>query len=331
MKTKKIVDKLKSIVLLLILIAIAAIFEGRAFFSFFNMMNILLSVSVYGIMICGSIFPLLVGGMDLSIGSVAAFSAIAGARVMIASGFSLAGILSGIFIAMLVGGLIGLLNGIMSYYFEVPALLATISTQYIFYAVAQLITENRTVSCGNSDIFEFIGSGTILGIPFPVYILIFLAAFIYFVLNKTVFGRQVYAVGGNVKASRMVGVNAGRVVIASYILSGITAALGGIVLTSMNTMVRANTGYGYELYVFIGLMVGGVNFAGGEGTIQGGLFGALLVGVLNNVMMMVGIDATYHNMIQGIVMIIAVALTARRALINSGMSKKVSLTVRQGK
>lgn len=331
MKTEKITNKLKSIALLLILLVIAAVFEGRAFFSFFNIMNILLSVSVYGIMICGSIFPLLVGGMDLSIGSVAAFSAIVGARVMIACGFSLAGILGGIFAAMLTGGLIGLLNGIVSYYFEVPALLATISTQYIFYAVAQLITENRTVSCGNSDIFEFIGSGTILGIPFPVYIMVFLAVLVYFILNKTVFGRQVYAVGGNVKASRMVGVNAGCVIMASYILSGIAAALGGIVLTSMNTMVKANTGYGYELYVFIGLMVGGVNFAGGEGTIQGGLFGALLVGVLSNVMMMVGIDATYHNMIQGIVIIIAVALTARRALVGSGMSKKASIAIRHGK
>ncbi len=324
MKKGKIISQLKSMALLLILIAVAAVFEGKAFFSFFNIMNILLSVSVYGIMICGSIFPLLVGGMDLSIGSTAAFSAIIGARVMIAYEFSTVGILAGILAAMVTGAAVGLINGIAAYYFDVPALLATISTQYVFYALAQLITENKTVSCGNSDMFAFIGSGTIFGIPFPIFILAFLAAAIYFLLNKTVFGRQVYAVGGNIKASRMTGVNAGAVIIVSYVLSGVMAALGGMVLTSMNTMVKASTGYGYELYVFIGLMVGGVNFAGGEGTIQGGLFGALLVGVLSNVMMMVGIDATYHNMIQGIVIIIAVALTARRALINSGLSKKAA-------
>ena len=148
---------------------------------------------------------------------------------------------------------------------------------------------------------------------------------IYFVLNKTAYGRKVYAVGGNPKATRMMGIHPGKIMIIAYVLSGVTAAIAGLVLTSMNTMVRANTGYGYELYVFIGLMIGGINFAGGEGTIQDGIFGSLLVGVLNNVLMMVGIDATYHKMIQGIVIIVAVALSARRIAKESGLERKTSL------
>lgn len=322
MTLKKTVRKMSKVFLLLFLVIIALAFEGKAFFSFFNLMNILLSVSVYGIMICGSIFPLLVGGMDLSIGSTAAFSGILGVYVMQAGGFTTPSVLLGILVAVVCGVAIGVINGVITYYFAVPALLTTISTQYIFYALAQLITANKTVSCVGSDFFYFIGSGTIAKIPFPIFIMAAFTLIIYFVLNKTTFGRQVYAVGGNAKATRMMGINPAGVTIKAYILSGVTAAVAGLVLGSMNTMIKANTGYGYELYVFIGLMIGGINFAGGEGTIQDGIFGALLVGVLNNVLMMVGIDATYHKMVQGIVIIIAVGLSAHRAYRDSGLGKK---------
>ena len=324
MKGKELLKKSSKFFLLIVLVLIAAVFEGKAFFSFFNIMNILLSVSVYGIMICGSIFPLLVGGMDLSVGSVAAFSGIVGVLTMSHGGFTPGSVVLGVLAAAAAGALIGILNGAITYYFDVPALLTTISTQYIFYALAQLITENRTVSAVGSDIFDFIGSGTIARIPFPIFIMVGLTLIIYFVLNKTAFGRKVYAVGGNPKASKMMGIEPGKIMIIAYILSGVTAAVAGLVLTSMNTMVRANTGYGYELYVFIGLMIGGINFAGGEGTIQDGIFGSLLVGVLNNVLMMVGIDATYHKMVQGVVIIIAVALSASRAAKASGLNRRTS-------
>ena len=322
MKAKRIFQKMSKFFLLILLVLIALAFEGKAFFSFFNLMNILLSVSVYGIMICGSIFPLLVGGMDLSIGSVAAFSGILGVYVMQAGAFSLPSVLLGILVAIVCGMLIGIINGVITYYFSVPALLTTISTQYIFYALAQLITANKTISCVGSDLFYFLGSGTIAKIPFPIFIMAGFTLVIYFVLNKTSFGRQVYAVGGNAKATKMMGINPAGVTIKAYVLSGIAAAIAGLVLGSMNTMIKANTGYGYELYVFIGLMIGGINFAGGEGTIQDGIFGALLVGVLNNVLMMVGIDATYHKMVQGIVIIIAVGLSAHRAYRESGLGKR---------
>ena len=324
MNGKQLLKKTSKFFLLILLVLIAAIFEGKTFFSFFNIMNILLSVSVYGIMICGSIFPLLVGGMDLSVGSIAAFSGIIGVMTMTHGGFTTGSVVLGILAAAAAGALIGVLNGAITYYFDVPALLTTISTQYIFYALAQLITANRTVSAVGSKVFDFIGSGTIARIPFPIFIMAGFTLIIYFVLNKTAYGRKVYAVGGNPKASRMMGIHPGKVMIVAYVLSGVTAAIAGLVLTSMNTMVRANTGYGYELYVFIGLMIGGINFAGGEGTIQDGIFGSLLVGVLNNVLMMVGIDATYHKMIQGIVIIIAVALSARRIAKESGLDRKTT-------
>ena len=143
MNGKQLLKKASKFFLLIVLLLIAAIFEGKAFFSFFNIMNILLSVSVYGIMICGSIFPLLVGGMDLSVGSIAAFSGIIGVMVMTNGGFTPGSVVLGILAAAAAGGLIGVLNGAITYFFDVPALLTTISTQYIFYAVAQLITGNR--------------------------------------------------------------------------------------------------------------------------------------------------------------------------------------------
>lgn len=325
MIVKKTVKFLKKFAIFFILLLVVTIFEGKTFYSFFNVMNILLSVSIYGIMICGSIFPLLVGGMDLSIGSTAAFSAILGVQVMAAGGFSVVSVLLGVLVALAVGGVIGLTNGAISYFFDVPALLTTISTQYIFYALAQLITKNRTLSGVGSELFDFIGSGTIFGIPFPIFIMLALGVVIFFLLNKTVFGREVYAVGGNKKASKMMGLNPAKIIILSYVLSGVSAAVGGLVLTSMNTMVRANTGYGYELYVFVGLMIGGVNFAGGEGTIQGALYGTVLVGLMNNVLMMIGVESTYHGMVQGLVIVVCVALSMQRRMKESGLGGKTLL------
>lgn len=317
MKTKINISSGKKFLMLIILLVIALIFQFQYFYTFYNIVNILLSVSVYSIMICGSIFPLLVGGMDLSVGAVAPFSAILCVQLMKSGGFTTQSVVFAIVVALLAGVGIGLINGIVTYYFNVPALLTTISTQYIFYGLAQHISDNQNISSNGSPIFDFIGTGTIARIPFPIIIALILTIIIYFLLSKTVFGSQVYAVGGNAKATAMMGISPARITIMAYVLSGFTSALAGIVLTSENTLVRATTGYGYELYVFIGLVIGGVNFAGGEGTIQGGIYGSIVVGVLTNLLNLFGVPSTYYQMIEGIVILIAVAINVRSNMSNN--------------
>lgn len=313
--------KFQRVFLLLAIVLVMAIFQGRAFFTFFNMMNILLSISIYGIMICGSIFPLLIGGMDLSIGSVAAFSGALAAILISTGGYTGASVFWGILAGLGVGAAAGLVNGLITYLFNVPALLVTISTQYIMSGLVQRLTENRGISCNHSVFFSFLGGGVVGRIPFPIFIMLAMALVVYFVLKKTVLGRQVYAVGGNAVATKLMGASPFKITVFAYVISGLTAALAGIVLVSMNQMAKASTASGYELYVFIAMVVGGVSFAGGEGTVQGALFGALFVGVLTNALMLLGVDSTYHQLIEGVIIIAAVALNMRARMKGSGLQR----------
>jgi len=150
-----------------IIVILMCVIKGSVFCTTFNVMNILLSSSVYGIMICGSIFPLLVGGMDLSVGSVAAFCGTLCVKIMAANGFSTTGVLLGVLTAVASAAAIGFINAFFTEKFNVPALLMTISTQYIFYGFVQLLTSNHTVSAAGNPVFDYLGSGVLFGeIPF---------------------------------------------------------------------------------------------------------------------------------------------------------------------
>lgn len=164
-----------------------------------------------------------------------------------------------------------------------------------------------------------------MGVPFSVYILAMVALVSYYLLNRTTFGRQVYAVGGNKEASDLSGVSSKRTTIAAYAISGFTAALAGIVLASMNQQAIAKAAQGYENDVLTAIVVGGTSLMGGEGSLQGAIFGALLVGMINNGLRLLGVPSTYHSVVKGIVIIIAVAVDAYGRYKNSGLKRKGGL------
>lgn len=305
--------------MLLALIIVASVL-CPAFLTPSNILSIFLAVCIYGVMACGTIFPLLNGGIDLSIGSVAALSG--SVMVLVTLGFDSTpgGTVFGILLGLGAGVLCGLVNGLVSYYFAIPAFVVTLAMKNIILGIAQHITHQNTIICLYSDLVNWIGTGKIMGIQFLIilFVIVFLIAWV--ILNRSKFGRYTYAAGGNEVATRYSGVNSRMVGISAYVISGFTAALSGIMLSCFNRQAVATQASGYDGNVLVMLVVGGVSMAGGEGNIVGVLFGMLLIGIINNAMILLGIDSIYQDMVQGILIVIAVALDV--------YSKKKQLTVR---
>ncbi len=303
-------SKMSKPLILLAFILVLWILRGSAFMSVGNIANVLWSVSVIGIMVCGTIFVFLLGGIDLSIATLCGFCAVVTVEVIHAFGDSVGGLLIAVIAAIAVGAAAGCVHGIIITTFKVPAFLVTFATQSIFLGLSMVVTNNKIVSCTEPAAFTAIGSMKILGFPLPIYFMIMIAAASWFVLRKTVFGRYVYSVGGNATASEISGINVKKVTIICYILSGVTTAIGGIILASMTQQAMASTGAGYTNDVITAGVIGGVSLLGGEGTVLGAIYGAVLMGLLNNGLNLMSVPSTEAGLVKGIVIIVAVAFDA---------------------
>lgn len=187
--------------------------------------------------------------------------------------YSATSVVIGIAGGLLLGCVVGLVHGLIVTQFGVPAFLITLASQNIVYGIAQLLTGNNVIPCMEPASFAFLGGGRLLGVPFSIYIMAIMAVLSYIILNKTVFGRNVYAVGGNPEACRLSGVRSRLVTIAAYVASGFTAALAGIVLASMNRQAIAKAAQGYDNFVLTALVVGGASLMGGEGSVLAAIWG----------------------------------------------------------
>lgn len=325
MDIKSIFGKSQKLWILVAVMLALTLLQPGVFLTAANMKSILLSISVYGIMVCGTIFPILLGGIDLSVGAVAAAAGAFAVTWIVEHNFINGAVVVGILGGLLLGAVVGMIHGIIVTRFSVPPFLITLATQNIVYGVAQLLTENNVIACMEPELFAFLGGGRLLGIPFSIWIMIFMAIISYVILGKTVFGRNVYAVGGNAEACRLSGVRSRMVIIVSYVASGLTAALSGIVLASMNRQAIAKAAQGYDNYVLTALVVGGASLMGGEGSIQGAIWGAFLVGVISNGLRLMGVASDYHGIVKCIVIVAAVALDAHVRYKKSGLQKSSSL------
>ncbi len=325
MDIKTIFGKSQRLWILVAVMLVLTVLQPGVFLTAANMKSILLSISVYGIMVCGTIFPILLGGIDLSVGAVAAAAGAFTVTWIVDHGFTNGAVVVGVLGGLLLGAIVGVVHGVIVTRFAVPPFLITLATQNIVYGVAQLLTENNVIACMEPASFAFLGGGRLLEIPFSIWIMFFMAILSYIILNKTVFGRNVYAVGGNAEACRLSGVRSRMVIILSYVASGLTAALSGIVLASMNRQAIAKAAQGYDNYVLTALVVGGASLMGGEGSILGAVWGAFLVGVISNGLRLVGVASDYHGIVKCIVIVAAVALDAHVRYKKSGLQKSSSL------
>ena len=323
LKLKSIVTRFQKVFILFAVMAVLTVMQPGVFLTIGNFKSILLAISVYGVMVCGTIYPILLGGIDLAVGATAAMSGACAVLTIVNHNYSVQGVVLGILLGLAAGTAAGSVHGIVVSQFKVPPFLITLASQNIVYGIAQLLTGNQVVSCLKPAAFTFIGGGRLFGVPTSVYILAVVAVLSWFLLNKTKFGRSVYAVGGNKESSSLSGIPSGRITVIAYAISGFTAALAGIVLASMNQQAIAKAAQGYENDVLTAIVVGGTSLMGGEGSLQGAMFGALLVGIINNGLRLMGIPSTYHSVVKGVVIIIAVAVDAYGRYKNSGLHRKL--------
>ncbi len=283
-------------------------FATKTFLTPKNLINVVRQVSVNGIIAVGMMLVLLTGGIDLSVGSVVALSGV------VAASFAQSGtypIIVPVAMGLLVGVLVGAVNGFLIVRVKIVPFIATMGMLSMARGVALVYSNGRPIS-NLSDSFRFIGSGSLLN-ALPVISLIMLACFVvgYVVMNKTRFGRYVYAIGGNEKASRVSGLKVDQVKYLVYMLSAVFASLAGVVLAARINAGSPASGEGYELDAIAAVVIGGTSLSGGVGTIWGTLLGVLIVGVLNNGLDLLNVSSYYQLITKGAIIVLAVAMDTR--------------------
>lgn len=291
--------------LALVVVCVALAFMSPDFLSVSNSFDVMRQVSINAVIAFGMTLTILLGGIDLSVGSILAVSAVV-AALMMKHGEGAAVAVS---VAVLAGGAMGSLNGVVIAKGRVAPFIATLGTMTLLRGVALVLSNGSPISDFSSDFFAMLGGGYVLRlVPVPVVLMLVMFAVFWFVLTRTVFGRHVYATGGNAEASKLSGVNTDRVQILVYTVSGAMAALAGVILTSRLDSAQPTAGAGYELDAITAVVLGGTSLAGGRGWIFGTLVGALLIGVLNNGLNLMGVSAFYQLVVKGSVILLAVLL-----------------------
>lgn len=300
------IDILRRFSVLIILLVIVLVFAlgSSDFLTTSNLLNVALQTSMIAIIAIGMTFTILTAGIDLSVGSVMALSGAVAAGVAVRQGW---GTYGGIVAGLLTGLVVGAVNGLLVIKGGIPPFVATLAMMAIGRGLALVYTQGRPIA-GIDKRFIFWGTGRLLGIPVPVILLAVIAVVAYGVLRHTRFGLHVYATGGNEETTRLAGIPPDRIKLAVYVISGFTAALGGVLLTARLWSAQPNAATGWELDAIAAPVLGGVSLFGGVGSIGGTLVGAFIIGVLSNGLNLLGIQSYYQQVIKGVVFILAVML-----------------------
>ena len=284
-----------------------------------NLMNLLRQASFNGLIAFGMTLVILSDGIDLSVGSVFALSAIICAELLVSGMPAVLAVL----IALVVGTALGAISGLLVTKGRLQPFIATLITMTAYRGVAKIITDGKPISqLANSAssgefFFKAMGKGSVLiaetiKIPIPAIILVLAFLIVYFVLNKTTFGRRIYATGSNAKCANLVGVNTARIKIACYSISGFLSALAGLLMISRLDSAQPTLGSGYELDAIAAVALGGTSMSGGRGKITGTIAGVLIIAVLNNGLNIMNVSSYYQEVIKAIVILVAVLSDSKR-------------------
>ncbi len=303
---KETLIKYKSLIGLLALIAIVSILSP-SFLSTKNIFNILRQTSVNGIIAAGMTFVILTGGIDLSVGSILAISGAVCASLLVSG----QNIIIAVLAALVIGAMVGFLNGFIITKGKLQPFIATLATMTILRGLTLVYTEGKPITLGSGDLaikFGQIGGGKLFGIPTPALIMILVFAVCAFVLKNTQMGRYTYALGSNEEATKLSGLNTDKIKIAVYTISGILSSIAGIIITSRLFSAQPTAGDGYELDAIAAVVLGGTSLTGGRGKITGTIIGALIIGVLSNALNILDVSSYYQMMVKGAVILVAVLL-----------------------
>lgn len=295
-------SKYKSLIGLFILCIAISILTPR-FLSVSNITNVLTQVSVNAIISIGMTFVILTGGIDLSVGSTLAISGALAASIINSNG----NVFLAVIVAVVVGIVVGIINGMLISRGKIQAFIVTLASMTIFRGATYVFTNGNPIS-GLTGGFNSIGNAKVGVLPLPVIITVVIVAIAYYVLTQTRFGRYLYALGGNEDSARLSGINTDKIKTLVYVVSGIAAALSGVIITSRIGSASPNAGSGFELDAIAAVVIGGTSLAGGEGSVMGTIIGALIIGVLNNGLNLINVSPFYQLIIKGIVILVAVLL-----------------------
>jgi ribose transport system permease protein len=269
-----------------------------------NLLNVALQSSINALLAFGMTFVILTAGIDLSVGSLLALSGALAGGLMV--GGELPWPLAAL-VGLGAGTLLGAVNGVAITTFRIPPFIATLAMLSIGRGLTQLYTSGRPFT-GLDPAFTELGQGQVGPVPIPALVMLVVVVAGWIVLRFTVFGRQVYAIGSNPEAARLAGVPVAGVLVAVYAISGLLAALGGLVITARLSSAQPTAGLGFELDAIAAVVVGGMSLSGGEGSIIRSLIGALIIGVLNNGLNLLNVDPFVQPVVKGLVILVAVGL-----------------------
>ena len=266
-----------------------------------NLLNILRQISMFGIVVVGYTMVMISGGCDMSVGGQLALCGMFAATLNVTYGLPTFVV---VILTLMLGALFGLINGLLMNVFNIMPLIVTLGTMLFFQGASYIISGGVAIF-GLSDSFKFIGQGYLGFVPLPIVILLVIGMLGYIVLHKTYFGRQIYAMGGNPEAARLAGVNIKKYRLAVFTITGILAAVAGIIMAGS---AQPSAGASYPFDCMTAVVLGGVSFAGGSGSMLGAMMGVIIIGVLNNGMQLVGMDSNMINCVKGIVLLIAIGI-----------------------
>ena len=298
-------NKYGMFIILMLLVLFMGGMSGGRFFRPQNLLNILEQVTPIGIIAIGVTFVIITGGIDLSLGSVIALAGISAAVVAQGQGTGM-GILA-LVVGVLIGLFCGLINGLIVAFGKIPPFIVTLGMMTAARGVAAVVSGGRPIG-DMPSVITWLGLNRVLGVPGVVYIYLIFAVFAYILLDKMRYGRHIIAIGGNVNASRICGVRVEKCLVLTYMFAGIASGISGNILVS--TTLAANPTYGvtYELDAIASTVIGGTSLSGGKGSVPLCIVGAIIVGVINNGLNLLGVDPYWQQVVKGLIIVLAVFL-----------------------
>lgn len=290
----------------LVLLCLVLAFATPAFLTGANLLNVGIQASTIAILAFGETFAIVAAGIDLSVGAVAAFSsmvvAYTGASLGMPAWLT-------VIVGVLAGAFFGALSGIANAFLKLPSFIATLATMSIARGLTLVISDGRPIS--TSGLVNFFGS-TVLGIPVPIVTMIIMGVIAAVILDFTSIGRSIYAVGGNMEASRLSGIHVHKTQIIVLVLSGIFAAVAGLVIAGRLHSVQPQAASGYEMDAIASTVIGGASLSGGKGKISGTFVGAILLAVIRNGLNILNVSSFWQQVVIGLVIAIAVSIDTLR-------------------
>lgn len=291
------------ILIFLIVLFLVLSLSSPYFLTVENLTKVLRQVAVVGIVTVSMTMVILTGGIDLSVGSMLALCAVILAKLMVAG----VNVALAILMTLIAGMALGLFNGFLINKIKISPLISTLGTMTVYSGITYIITGGTSIF-GFPDSFAFIGQGYIFKIPVPIIILVLVYSFGFFVLNNTRFGRYLYGIGANERASILSGVNVKKIKYIAYIISGLLSSLAAVVMLSRVNSALPSLGEGLEFDVVTAVVLGGISVNGGEGRLRGVVIGLLIIAILSNGMILLGVGNYFQTVVKGLVLLVAVGI-----------------------